>query len=125
MGTAGLTTINSGRVLETLRIETLCRLPLVTTIEAAGLVVFTVNDPKLNDAGVTPTPACSKMGKNTKLARDNPTARHTRLVLSMAVKPRIPIQERDQNERRVGYLSSLVIFTSRESIGAEAFSDYW
>ena len=48
MGNAGLTTINSGRVLDTLRIDTVCRPPLVTTIEAVGLVVFTGTDPKLS-----------------------------------------------------------------------------
>jgi len=57
MGIAGLMTINSGRLLETCRIETLCPPLLVMTTVAAELAVFTVTDPKLSEAGLTPTPA--------------------------------------------------------------------
>jgi hypothetical protein len=84
--------------------ETVCRLPLVTTIETAGLVVFTGTDPKLSEAGVIPTPACTKMGKNTEVTKSNPKDRHTRLVLSMAINPRIRFKELDQ-ERAQGGLS--------------------
>jgi murein L,D-transpeptidase YcbB/YkuD len=44
IGIAGLMTINSGRLLETCRIDTVCPPLLVTTTVAAGLVVFTVTD---------------------------------------------------------------------------------
>ena len=57
MGIAGLMTINSGRLLETCRIETLCPPLLVMTTVAAELAVFTLTDPKLSEAGLTPTPA--------------------------------------------------------------------
>jgi hypothetical protein len=56
-GIAGLMTINSGRLLEICKIEMVCPPLLVTTTLAAELVVFTVTDPKLSEAGFTPTPA--------------------------------------------------------------------
>jgi len=86
MGIAGLMTINSGRLLETCRIETLCPPLLVMTTVAAELAVFTVTDPKLSEAGLTPTPACIGRGKNTKLTKSHPRDRHTRSVLCMRVQ---------------------------------------
>ncbi len=83
MGIAGLMTINSGRLLETCRIETVCWPLLVTTTVAAELGVFTVTDPKLSEVGFTPTPAWIGIGKNTTPTKSNPRQRHTSRVLCM------------------------------------------
>ena len=56
-GSAGLMTINSGRLLEICWMVMLWRAPLVITTVAPALVVFTVTDPKLSAVGVTPIPA--------------------------------------------------------------------
>jgi hypothetical protein len=69
MGSAGPMTINSGRLLETCRIETACPPLLVTTTFAAELVVVTVTDPKLSEAGLIPTPAWIGVAKNTELTK--------------------------------------------------------
>ena len=86
MGIAGLKTINSGRLLETCRIETACPPLLVTTTVAAELDAFTETDPKLSEAGLTPTPAWIGMAKNTELTKSTPRDRHTRSVLYMRVQ---------------------------------------
>jgi len=83
MGIAGLMTINSGRVLETCRIETACPPLLVTTTVAAELELFTETDPKLSEAGFTPTPAWIGVAKKTELTKSTPRDRHTRSVLCM------------------------------------------
>ena len=57
MGSEGLITINSGRLLTTCWIVMLCRALLVITTVAPVLLVFTVTDPKLSVEGATPTPA--------------------------------------------------------------------
>ena len=83
MGNAGTRTTNSRSLLETCRIETVCRPLLVMTTDAAGLTVFTVTDPKLSEEGLTPTPAWTGTAKNIALARINPRDRHTNRVLCM------------------------------------------
>ena len=77
MGSAGQMTINSGRLLETCMIETAWPPLLVTTTAAAELEVFTVTDPKLSEAGLTPTPAWIGVDKNSELTKNNPRDRHT------------------------------------------------
>src|ERR1700751_2667843 len=72
MGIAGQRKINSGRLLETCRIERVCPLLLVTTTLAAELDVFTVTDPKLREVGLTPTPARTGIGKNIEATKSNP-----------------------------------------------------
>ena len=96
-GIAGLITTNSGRLLETCRIETVCPPLLVTTTVAAELVVLTVTDPKLSEAGLTPTPAWTGIAKNTELTKSNPRNRHTNRVLFMHGNPSCLIQVRKQN----------------------------
>src|SRR5229473_5138184 len=96
MGIAGLITINSGRLLATCRIETACPPLLVTTTAAAALVVLTVTDPKLSDAGLTPTPAWIGVGINSELTKSHPIARHTNRVLRMRRNPSCSIQVREQ-----------------------------
>jgi hypothetical protein len=81
MGIAGLRTINSGRLLEACRIETVCPLLLVTTTLAAELDVFTVTDPKLREVGLTPTPARTGRGKKTEAAKSNPRDGYASRVL--------------------------------------------
>ena len=98
MGIAGLMTTNSGRLLETCRIETAWPPLLVTTTLAAELVVFTVTDPKLSEAGLTPTPAWIGVDKNSELAKNNPRDRHTSRVLCMRGNPSCSVQVREQNE---------------------------
>src|SRR5216683_2611222 len=97
MGIAGLITINSGRLLATCRIETACPPLLVTTTAAAELVVFTVTDPKLSEAGLTPTPAWIGVGKNSEVTKSNPIGRHTNRVFRMRSNPSCSIQVRNQN----------------------------
>ena len=97
MGIAGLMTINSGRLLATCRIETACPPLLVTTTVAAALEVFTETDPKLSEAGLTPTPAWIGIAKNTELTKSTPRDRHTSRVLPMRGNPSSSIQVRDQN----------------------------
>jgi len=97
MGIAGLITINSGRLLETCRIETVCPPLLVTTTVAAALEVFTETDPKLSEVGLAPTPAWIGIAKNTELTKSSPSDRHTSRVLCMRVNPSCSIQVRDQN----------------------------
>ena len=76
-------TINSGRLLDTCRNVMPCPLVFVTTTVTAALVVPTVTDPKLNVAGLTPTPACARTGKSTEPIKINPINRHTKLVLAI------------------------------------------
>ena len=97
MGIAGLKTINSGRLLETCRIETACPPLLVTTTVAAELDMFTETDPKLSEAGLTPTPAWIGVEKNSELTKNNPRDRHTSRVLCMRGNPSCSIQVREQN----------------------------
>ncbi len=97
MGIAGLMTINSGRLLETCRIETACPPLLVTTTVVTELSVFTVTDPKLSEAGLTPTPAWIGVDKNNELTKNNPRDRHTSRVLCMRGNPSCSIQVREQN----------------------------
>jgi hypothetical protein len=87
MGIAGLVTINSGRLLETCRIETVCRPLLVTTTVAVELFVFTVTDPKLSEVGLTPTPAWTGIGVKTEPTISNPRDRHPSRVLCMRGNP--------------------------------------
>src|SRR5215470_12916430 len=98
MGIAGLMTTNSGRLLETCRIETAWPPLLVTTTLAAELVVFTVTDPKLSEAGLSPTPAWIGVDKNSELAKNNPRDRHTSRVLCMRGNPSCSVQVRERNE---------------------------
>lgn len=98
MGSAGPMTINSGRLLETCRIETACPPLLVTATVAAELEVFTVTDPKLSEAGLTPTPAWIGVAKNTELTKSSPIDRHTSRVLCMRGNPSCSVQVREQNE---------------------------
>ena len=86
-GMAGLITINSGRLLDTCRIETVCPPLFVTTTVAAELAVLTETDPKLSAAGLTPTPAWTGTAKNTELTKSSPRNRHTNRVLSMRGNP--------------------------------------
>ena len=98
MGIAGPMTINSGRLLETCRIDTVCPPLLVTATVAAELVVFTATDPKLSEAGLTPTPAWIGMVKKLELTKNNPRDRHTTRVLCMRGDPSCSVQVRVQNE---------------------------
>lgn len=98
MGIAELMTINSGRLLETCRIERAWLPLLVTKTLAAELVVFTVTDPKLSEAGLTPTPAWIGVDKNSEVTKNNPTDRHTSPVFCMRGNPSCSVQVREQNE---------------------------
>ena len=97
IGVAGLMTTNSGRLLETCRIERASPPLLVTTTVAAELVVLTVTDPKLSEAGLTPTPAWIGVEKNSELTKNNPRDRHTSRVLCMRGNPSCSSQVREQN----------------------------
>ena len=97
MGIPGLMTINSGRLLETCRIETACPPLLVTTTVAAELGVFTVTDPKLSEAGLTPTLAWIGVDRNNEFTKNNPRDRHTSRVLCMRGNPSCSVQVREQN----------------------------
>ena len=99
-GIAGLITINSGRLLETCRIETLCPPLFVTTTVAAGLAVLTEIDPKLSAAGLTPTPACTGIARNTEHTKNSPRNRHTNRVLFMRSNPSWSIKVRKHNGAR-------------------------
>src|SRR5580765_2837693 len=87
MGIAGLMTTNSGRLLETCRIETAWPPLLVTKTLAAELDVFTVTDPKLSEAGLIPTPAWIGVDENSEVTKNNPRYRHTSRVLCMRGNP--------------------------------------
>jgi len=97
MGIAGLMTINSGRLLKTCRIEAFCPPLFVTTTVAAELDVFTVTDPKLSEAGLTPTPAWIGVDKNSELTKNNPRDRHTSRVVCMRGNPSCLSSVQDQN----------------------------
>ena len=99
-GRAGLITTNSGRLLETCRIETLCPPLLVTTTVAAELDVLTKTDPKLSAAGLTPTPACTGVAKNAEHTKSSPANRPTNRVLSSRGNPSWSIQEQKRNGAR-------------------------
>src|SRR5208337_3089233 len=109
MGSAGLETINSARLLDTCMIETLRRLLLVTTRVSAALCVFTATDPKLSELGETPTVACTGTGHTTNPAKINPTTKHTNSVLFMDRQPFVFFLERGEGgwgpgERRSRFL---------------------
>ena len=74
-------TVNSGRLLETPRIEMGNRPLFVTVTAIAELVVLTGTDPKLSELGLTPTPAWTGAGKSIVLMPIIPTTRHTNSVL--------------------------------------------
>jgi hypothetical protein len=98
MGIAELMTTNSGRLLEICRIETAWPPLLVTTTLAAELVVFTVTDPKLSEAGLSPTPAWIGVDRKSELAKNNPRDRHTNRVLCMRGNPSCSVQVQERNE---------------------------
>jgi hypothetical protein len=87
MGSAGIVTINSARLLDTCMIETLRRLLFVTTRVSAALCVFTATDPKVSELGETPIVACTGTGNTTNPAKINPTTKHTNSVLFMDRQP--------------------------------------
>jgi hypothetical protein len=76
-------TINSGRLLDTVRNVMACPLVFITTIVTAALVVPTVTDPKLSVEGVTPTPACARTGKRTEPIKNNPINMLNKRVLTI------------------------------------------
>jgi hypothetical protein len=80
MGSEGMITINSGRLLATCWMVTLCRALLVITTVAPVPVVFTVTEPKLSAVGVTPTPALAGTGDKIQPIKKIPTKRHTSRV---------------------------------------------
>jgi len=75
--------MNSGRLLDSVRNVMPCPLVFVTTTVTAALVVPTGTDPKLNVAGLTPTPACARSGKSAEPIKNNPINRHTKRVLAI------------------------------------------
>ena len=97
IGIVGQMTINSGRLLETCRIDVLCPPLLVSTTVAAGLMVLTLTDPKLNEAGFTPTPAWTGIAKNAELTKSSPRDRHTNRVLCIRGNPSCLIHLRERN----------------------------
>src|SRR5271170_3750784 len=83
MGMEGLTTMNSGTVLEMRVTETGCRLSLVRTTVPAELVVFILTEPKLSEVGETPTSASTDTGNNIETTRNKTEGKHTSSVLPM------------------------------------------
>src|SRR5208337_3663879 len=81
IGSAGLVTTNSERLLDTPVIEMLRQLLFVTTTVAAALFVFTASDPKLTELGARFTCACTDNGKIIEPANNIAIDRHTSSVL--------------------------------------------
>jgi len=73
-------TINSGRLLDTRKIDTVWQPVFATTMVAAVLLVFRVTDPKLNEVGANATSTWNDLGTNTESKKTNPRDRDTRSV---------------------------------------------
>jgi hypothetical protein len=124
MGITGTTTTNSGSLLEICNIETDCRPLFVITTVAAALTEFTVVDPKLNEDGLTPTPAWAGKANNIAIAIIIPRDRRTNRVLCIRSQSFV-FDLWASREREGGVPFDAHNFYGSLRIELAVLSDYW